>query len=110
MDIRVIGVDFPPTRHVRQQATSQFEDALEPMAKFIDKIEVYLVEFSAERSQTGTMCSTVISLHGYSPMLIEEGAPDLQRSIFRCVTTASRAVEQRLRERRPGPSGMSILF
>jgi ribosome-associated translation inhibitor RaiA len=110
METSITGVDFPPTRQMRRLAKEQLEDALSAAAKYIDKVELFLVEFSAERSRTGTMCSAVIFFHGYSPILVEEEGNDLQRAIYRCVTSVSRAVEERLRERRPGPSGMSILF
>jgi hypothetical protein len=110
MDIRIVGVDFPPTRQIRQRSSRQFEESLEDSAQSIEKIEVYLVEFSCHRSKTGTLCSAVVYLHGYPPMLIEEAADDLQRATFRCVTSVKQAVEERLRQRRPGPAGMSLFF
>ncbi|QDG53043.1 hypothetical protein FIV42_20535 [Persicimonas caeni] len=110
MDIRVVGIDFPPPRTARQLTAQQLGETLAPVTGHIDKIEVYLSEFSADGDGSKSRCSMVVFFHGRLPMLVEEDADSLDRAISRCVVGVGRAVLSHVRGPGPGPAGLSALF
>ena len=110
MRIRVNGVDFPPTRSLRTLATEQLSRVLRDVAEYVDKVEVYLVEFSASASRTESLCSAVIFFGRRSPMLVEASAPRLTTAITHCVAKVASEVEQNFGPSGPGPSSLRTLF
>lgn len=110
MNTRVTGIDFPPPRSARQQVTKLLDDTLAPVNSHIDRIEVFLSEFSADGDGQRSRCSMVAFFHGRLPMLIEEDADTLGRAIDRCAVRLGRAVLDHVRDPGPGPAGLSALF
>lgn len=110
METRITGIDFPPPRTAREQVTQLLDDTLAQVTNHIERIEVFLSEFSADADAERCRCSMVVFFRGRLPMLVEEDADVLNRAIERCAVRVGRAVGDHVRGPGPGPAGLSALF